>query len=148
MTANLSFRKAPCHPIGPRFILPGGAIPAIILHAGNGSPAFSRVKSACASSGSAPNKLSPRKCNDMPFIARLKTHLLFFCILIFAVASATHVARVAAQDPPKQTPPKETADPQDEVQDDTDYENLAPAAVELDVSKDTPLIRELYAATR
>jgi hypothetical protein len=84
----------------------------------------------------------------MLFSTSLKTRVLLFCILIFGACYAMHVVPVAAQNPHKQAPPKEAADDQDDSQDDTDYENLAPAAVELDVSQNTPLIRELYQATR
>ena len=77
------------------------------------------------------------------------TALLFAMCLVMAtarIARPTNLANAKQQEQPVQNP-EGHADSQ-EPEEDSEYEELAPAAVDLDLSRSSPLIRELYLATR
>ncbi len=88
--------------------------------------------------------------------------LLMLCVIALT-APATMTARPypqsqgssqssKAKQPAKAESNQESADSEDqdaqEAQKEAEEEEMAPAAVEIDVSKDSPLIQELYRATR
>src|SRR5262249_19137326 len=78
-----------------------------------------------------------------------KICLMLCCVLVLAVAGAQTVHRPAPSDQPAkvaQAAPAQAGN--DDKLDEEESEDLAPAALEMDKSGDSPLIRKLYEATR
>ncbi len=86
----------------------------------------------------------------MPAKPNLISFVRLFCILAIALltASATKPSHAKSPNPQDQDRHSKDAKSDQDTQEDQAEEELAPAAVELDVSKASPLIRTLYQATR
>jgi hypothetical protein len=99
----------------------------------------------------------PESCSDMSTARKLSCLLFVFCVVaagtpiargIFPSHAAAPPAGQKAQSAQGKKPQAPDAEPPDDSQDESADEDSAPAALELDVSNDSPLIRELYQATR
>ncbi len=86
----------------------------------------------------------------MPTTSKLKLSLWLFCILTIALltAAAIQPSNAKAAGAQDQDPKSKAARSDQDTQEEQADEELAPAAVELDVSKASPIIRTLYQATR
>src|SRR5882757_9758982 len=96
------------------------------------------------------------RTRPMRISLKLRLSLLVFCIAaleMFTAAAPTvkpNVARLEAllRDDVQQETQSQKGEAPSDSQDEVENEDLAPAAVEIDVSGDSPLIRALYQATR
>jgi hypothetical protein len=91
-----------------------------------------------------------KKRNHMPTKPNLISSVRLFCILAIALltAAVTTPSNAKSSNPQNQDRHSKNAKSDEDTQEDQADEELAPAAVELDVSKASPLIRTLYQATR
>ena len=93
----------------------------------------------------------PRKVPLMPALSAFRALILALCVVAIVVLSSGPVCAYSEAAPSDKSPDRKDAQVQES---DSDYEQdpaedeLAPAAVQLDVSAVSPLMQELYQATR
>jgi hypothetical protein len=82
----------------------------------------------------------------MQFLSKLSSFLLTICLI--ASGPQARVGAAAAPQDPNSSKEQSAQEQNPESQAEPEEEDLAPAAVQLDTSKDSPLIQVLYQATR
>lgn len=84
----------------------------------------------------------------MPTLSKSRFIFVFLIAAFLQNAMLSRLDSVHAADPKSQPPSQKTVSDADLQEQSVDEEESAPAAIEIDTSNDSPLIKTLYQATR